>query len=114
MSKVTAAEIHDGIELHMVGDRLYITSETEPDKQVSLSPEALDGLLSYLAKVGVIAGKVEHVEKGLGGAHIYRLTLQDRTALGMLVFEGDAEITAPMRYFEQGSTAEDRSSKDGG
>jgi hypothetical protein len=106
------AEQHDGIELHMVGDRLFITDVEQPEKQVSLSARALDGLVEYLSAVGAIAGRVQFLKTHTWGSHLYRLVIEDRDnretdiSLDFIVYEGEVEDFAPVGSYDD--TSEDK------
>src|SRR6202030_1932471 len=101
------AEVFDGVEMHVVADRLFLTSVEEPDKQVSLSASAIEGLMDYLTATGAIGGWVQYAEAGEGGAHIYRLTIEDREhpakseVMGMAVHEVDVELVETAGYFDR-------------
>jgi len=43
------ALIANGWEFRLVNDHLFITSQSDPTKQVQLSPQAAFGLLNYLS-----------------------------------------------------------------
>ena len=48
---MSKAVVIDGYEFHLLNGRLWITSEADPDKQVSLSPEAVKGLIEYINRI---------------------------------------------------------------
>jgi hypothetical protein len=50
MATQEQATVVDGWEFQLVNDRLSIRSQSDPAKQVQLSPQAAFGLLSYLSK----------------------------------------------------------------
>ena len=99
------AAIRDGLELHLVNGRLFLTSEAYPDKQISMSMDAVNGLLSYLAQAGVIAGHIKFVEAHPGGAVVYRLAvedpahLEDMVSCDLLVHKGEVSDFAPVGDF---------------
>ena len=101
------AEVFDGVEMHEVAGKLFLTSVEEPDKQVALSAAAIEGLMGYLTAMGAIGGWVQYSEKGIGGAHIYRLTIEDREhpkkseAMGMVVEEASVLLVETTEYFEK-------------
>jgi hypothetical protein len=50
MANQEQAPIVDGWEFRLVNDHLFITSQSDPTKQVQLSPQAAFALLNYLSK----------------------------------------------------------------
>lgn len=72
------AEVHGGFEFHLVNGTLFITDEKQPKTQVQLSSEAIDGMIEYLAAMGVIPGRVKHLGSPASGVHVYLLKLGAR------------------------------------
>ena len=99
------AEKHGELEFHRVGDRLFITDVKQPEKQLSMNVEAVDGLMGYLATVGLISGRVQVIGKLKGGTLVYRAALEDRRNLedtvsfDIAVYEGEAEEVGPVGFF---------------
>src|SRR5689334_20336889 len=91
------AERHGGFEFHLVGVDLFITSKENPDLQIKLGYEAIEGMLGYLQTVGAVAGRVKLYKRDPDGAIRYRLTLEnldkpeEPIRVELVVFNGKLE-----------------------
>ena len=105
------AERHGDFEFHLLGVDLFITSLENPDSQVKLGYDAIEGMLGYLAHVGAVAGCVKLLQKGSDGACVYRATIESledpgkSTGFDFVIHKGILEDTAPVGSYDD--TAED-------
>ena len=106
------AEVWGGYEFHLVGVDLFITPQENPDMQIKLSYEAIEGMLGYLNAMGAIAGRVKLYSRDPDGACVYRLALENRDKpeetikVEMVVFNGKLEEVRSEWASEE--TAEDK------